>query len=94
MNQLYKRIQQGLQCLPPKDKDLCAKFLENKDFEKLSEIVESCFIMKKRDDRKNVHKEKWDNVDREQLEQLTLDVRNYTSYLDLYDISNNSEDYY
>lgn len=58
MNQLYQRIQQNLQCLPPKD----------------------------------VHKDKWLNVDRGQLEQLTLDVREYTSYLDLSDISNDLEE--
>lgn len=47
--------------------------------------------MKKRDDRRDVHKDKWLNVDRGQLEQLTLDVREYTSYLDLSDISNGLE---
>jgi hypothetical protein len=48
--------------------------------------------MKKRDDYKDVHKDKWLNVDRGQLEQLTLDVREYTSYLDLSDISNDLEE--
>ena len=43
--------------------------------------------MKKRDDYNDSHKEKWLKVDRGQLEQLTLDVREYTSYLDLFDIS-------
>ena len=48
--------------------------------------------MKKRDDYKDIHKDKWLNVDRGQLEQLTLDVREYTSYLDLSDISNDLEE--
>ena len=48
--------------------------------------------MKERDDYKDVHKDKWLNVDRGQLEQLTLDVREYTSYLDLSDISNDLEE--
>lgn len=48
--------------------------------------------MKKRDDYKDVHKDKWLNMDRGQLEQLTLDVREYTSYLDLSDISNDLEE--
>ena len=48
--------------------------------------------MKKRDDYKDVHKDKWLNVDRGQLEQLTLDVREYISYLGLSDISNDLED--
>ncbi len=91
MNQLYQRIRQNLQCLPPKDVELCSQFLKNRQLENLREIVESCLIMKKRDDYKDVHKDKWLNVDRSQLEQLTLDVREYTSYLDLSDISNDLE---
>ena len=94
MNELYQRIKQGLQCLPPKDTELCGQFLKNRDFEKLRDIVESCLIMKKRDDHRDVHKDKWVNVDRGQLEQLTLDVREYTSYLDLSDISNDLDTYY
>ena len=93
MNQLLSRIQVGLQCLPPKDRELCSHFLEHRDFEKLREIVESCLIMKTRDSYKNIHKERWINVDKGQLEQLTLDVREYTSYLDLSDISNDIEDF-
>ena len=92
MNQLYQRIQQNLQCLPSKDAELCSQFLKNRQFENLREIVESCLIMKKKDDYKDVHKDKWLNVDRGQLEQLTLDVREYTSYLDLSDISNDLEE--
>ena len=92
MNQLYQRIQQNLQCLPPEDVELCNQFLRNRQFENLLEIVESCLIMKNRDDYKDVHKDKWLNVDRGQLEQLTLDVREYTSYLDLSDISNDLEE--
>lgn len=94
MNELYQRINQGLQCLPPKDTKLCSGFLENRDFEKLRDIVESCLVMKKRDDYRSIHRDKWVNVDRGQLEQLTLDVREYTSYLDLSDISNDLDEYY
>ena len=92
MNQLYQRIQQNLQCLPPRDAELCNQFLINRQFENLREIVESCLIMKKRDDYKDVHKDKWLSVDRGQLEQLTLNVREYISYLGLSDISNDLEE--
>ena len=92
MNQLYQRIQQNLQCLPHRDVELCNQFLKNRQFGNLREIVESCLIMKKRDDYKDVHKDKWLNVDRGQLEQLTLDVREYISYLGLSDISNDLEE--
>jgi len=81
MNQLYQRIKEGLQCLPPKDMKLCQQFLKNRNLEELSEIVESCLIMKRRDDEKSVHKDKWLNVNIDYLEQLVLDVREYTSYL-------------
>ena len=92
MNQLYQRIQQNLQCLPPRDAELCNQFLKNRQVENLREIVESCLIMKNKDDYKDVHKDKWLNVDRGQLEQLTLDVREYISYLGLSDISNDLEE--
>ena len=92
MNKIYKRIQQHLQCVPPRDAGLCNPFLKSRQFENLGEIVESCLIMKKRDDYKDVHKDKWLNVDRGQLEQLTLDVREYISYLGLSDISNDLEE--
>ena len=48
--------------------------------------------MKKRDDHKSLHKEKWVKVDRDKLEQLTLDVIEYSSYLDLSDMSNDLEE--
>lgn len=81
MNNLYQRIKHNLQCLPPRDAELCKQFLERRDFEKLCEIVKSCLFMKKRDDHKALHKEKWLNVDRDKLEQLVLDVIEYSSYL-------------
>lgn len=83
MSQLYQEIQQGLQYLPPNDIELCNQFLKQRDFEKLRDIVESCLIMKKRDDCKKFHKKKWLDIDRGQLEKLYLDVIEYTSYLDL-----------
>lgn len=92
MNNLYQRIKSNLQCLPPRDAELCGQFLEHRQFEKLREIVESCLFMKKKDDHKSLHKEKWVKVDRDKLEQLTLDVIEYSSYLDLSDMSNDLEE--
>ena len=94
MNQLYQRIVQNLDCLPPKDKTLCEKFIKLRDFRSLLEIVKSCLIMKKRDDRKEVHKDKWVNVDRDTLEQLNLDVIDYISYLNSIGISDEIDDDY
>ena len=50
--------------------------------------------MKKRDDRKDVHKDKWVNVDRDTLEQLNLDVIDYISYLNSIGISDEIDDDY
>lgn len=50
--------------------------------------------MKRRDDNKDTHKEKWINVDRDKLEQLTLDIGEYLSYLDISDFNNDLEEEY
>lgn len=75
MKTLYQKIHENLSCLPVKDKELCLKFLAQEDYISISEIVESCLKLKKRDDRKKIHQDKWVNVDRDKLEQLTLDIR-------------------
>ena len=94
MSLLCQKIQENLQCLPPKDKELCEKFFKTRDFESLYSIVKSCLIMKRRDDNKDTHKEKWINVDRDKLEQLTLDIGEYLSYLDISDFNNDLEEEY
>lgn len=85
MNQLYQKIRENLQCLPPKDKELCEKFLEKKDFISLREIVDSCIYMKKKDLKRNVHREKWTGIDLGKLEELDIDILDYTSCLDIPD---------
>lgn len=83
MSQLCQKIKQNLCCLPHKDEELCNQFFANRNFEELLEIAKSCLIMKRRDMRKEVHKEKWENIDVDKLEQLVLDIKEYTSYLDI-----------
>lgn len=92
MNKLYQKIQQGIQYLPDKDKTLCLKFLEQRDFDQLYEIAESCLIMKKRDEHKVIHNDKWTNIDKSQLERLVLSTKEYMSYLDISDLSNDIEE--
>lgn len=94
MNQLYQKIKEGIQNLPPKDSELSTKFLANRDFERLKGIVDSCLYMKRQDDIKETHKEKWAVVDRDKLEELALILTEYMSYLDIPDNSEESEDYY
>lgn len=88
MNNLYQLIQQNIQCLPKKDEELCDNFLKNRELDKVQEIAESCLIMKKRSNYKNLSENKWKNVDIDQLEKLVLYVREYNSYLNIYDFSN------
>lgn len=91
MLNLCDKIKNGLQCLPPKDVQLCEKFFQNRDFESILDIAKSALIMKERDDAKEVHKEKWEKVDIVQLQELVADTQEYLSYMDITDIS---EGYY
>lgn len=81
MNQLCQRIEEGIQYLPPKDRELCVKFFKVRDFEKLKEIVDSCLFMKRQDDMKEVHKDKWASIDIDKLEDLAFNLTEYVSYL-------------
>lgn len=82
MSQLYQKIERDIKCLPQRDRELCYKFLSERDFEKLKEIVDSCLYMKRQDDSKEVHKEKWAKVDIDILERLAVNLHVYMSYID------------
>lgn len=90
MLNLCDKIKKGLQCLPPKDAQLCEKFFQKRDFESILDIAKSVLIMKERDDVKEVHKEKWEKVDIVELQELVADTQEYLSYMDITD----TEDYY
>lgn len=90
MPNLCDKIKKGLQCLPPKDAQLCEKFFQKRDFESILDIAKSALIMKERDDAKEVHKEKWEKVDIVELQELVADTQEYLSYMDITD----TEDYY
>lgn len=92
MNNLYQRIQDNISCLPLKDKQLCEQFIQQRDFERAYSLVSSALYMKEQDDRKEVHKEKWVNVDLASLQALNADILEYMSYLDISDVTN--EEYY
>lgn len=91
MSNLYKKLERGIQCLPPKDAQLSADYLKKRDFNRLREIVESCYTMKLMDDNKEVHTEKWVNVDEQKLFELRFNLMEYMSYLDVPD---NSDELY
>lgn len=79
MSLLYK-IKEELSCLPHKDKKLCEQFLDNREFEKILDIVSSCIVMKNRDSMKEEPSEKWADIRLNDLEELRLDVEEYMDY--------------
>lgn len=93
MPNLCARIKNGLNCLPPKDAELCRKYYDKRDFESILEIAKSALVMKRRDDIKEVHKEKWEKIDMGDLEQLVGDTQEYLDFLDISE-SLDEEDYY
>ena len=93
MISIYKQIEEGIKCLPDKDAKLCAKFLKTRNFEGIKDIVESCLVMKRKDDSKEFHKEKWILVDRNKLELLALNVSDYISYLGISDTFEEMEEF-
>lgn len=94
MSSLYQKIQEGIKVLPSKDAKLCEKFLENREFDKVTEIVKSCIYMKEKDDLSDVHKDKWVNIDIGDLEQLMSSIIEYTSYLELPEDNESLEEFY
>lgn len=90
MQSLYDRIKDGIKCLPLKDRKICEKYLEERNFQSILEIAESDLIMKDADDLKETHQEKWENLDVANLEELIGNTKEYLSYMDI-DLDN---DYY
>lgn len=94
MNNLYQRIQQGIQCLPRKDKELCEKFLKQRNFEGILEIAQSDLTMKNRDSLKETPFSKWKDVDAGKLQELVYNTMEYLTYLDIPDDSYCDDDLY
>lgn len=75
--------------LPEKDAILAEKFIKDREFEKLLEIVESDIYMVQQNELLEHPKEKFLNVDLEKLVQLKDAIEEYISFLIVPD---NSED--
>ena len=93
MQSLYDKIKEGIKCLPPKDVQLCEKYLEKRDFQSILEIAKSDLIMKDNDDLKEIHQEKWEKLDVATLEELIGDTTEYLSYMGISELDND-DDYY
>lgn len=75
--------------LPKKDAVLAEKFIEDREFEKLLEIVESDIYMVQQNELLAQPKEKFSNINLDKLVQLKGAIDEYMSYLVVPD---NSED--
>lgn len=93
MSNLYQTLQEEIKCLPPKDYALAVKFLNERKFESLYEIVDSCYKLKLADDAKEIHKEKWQQVNVDDLLELIEDLIEYMSYLDTSDNTDEYDEY-
>lgn len=93
MSNLYQTLQEEIKCLPPKDYALAVKLLNERKFEPLYEIVDSCYKLKLADDAREVHKEKWQQVNVDDLLELRADLTEYMSYLDIPDNTDEYDEY-
>jgi predicted GTPase len=96
MSNLCKQIEEGIKILPQKDYSLCKKFLKERDFVSIMDIVDSCLYMKRKDLTKEIHKEKWEKIDVGSLEKLSDKIKDYVSILGVSNdfIQDDLDDYY
>lgn len=93
MSNLYQTLQEKIKCLSPKDYVLAVKFLNGRKFESLYELVDSCYKLKLADDAEENHKEKWQQVNVNDLLELRTDLIEYMSYLDIPDNIDEYDEY-
>lgn len=84
MNNLYQEIQTGIQYLPIKDKILAEKYLQQRNFEFLQELVDSCLIKIRKNKHSKNKKEEYKNIHRDAIEKLSLNIIEYSSYLNFF----------
>lgn len=80
--------------LPKKDADLARKFIEQREFEKLLEIVESDIYLVQQNELLEVPKEKFKGINLEKLIELRGALEEYMSFLEVPDNSEEYDDYY
>ena len=70
-----------LQCLPQRDIQLANKFLNDRSFKSLLEIVDSDIYLVRKNLAKEVPDEEYVDIDLDSLLQLRSDISEYMSYL-------------
>lgn len=89
MEQPLNKIRRLSKSLPTKDSELAVKFIEGREFDKLLEIVESDIYLVQQNELLEQPKEKFANINIEELIELKVVLEEYMSFLE---ISDNSED--
>ena len=91
MSKTLKNIKKFINYLPSKDVQIGFKFLEQRDFDKLKELVDSALIRIKRNLRTDNPKQEYLNMDLDSLNILKAEVDIYVFQLNLSEIKENNE---
>ena len=91
MSKTLKNIKKFINYLPSKDVQIGFKFLEQRDFDKLKELVDSALIRIKRNLRTDNPKQEYLNIDLDSLNILKAEVDIYVFQLNLPEIEENDE---
>ena len=83
MSKTLKNIKKFINYLPSKDVQIGFKFLEQRDFDKLKELVDSALIRTKRNLKTDNPKQEYLNVDLDSLNILKAEVDIYVFQLNL-----------
>lgn len=83
MSKTLKNIKKFINYLPSKDVQIGFKFLEQRDFDKLKELVDSALIRIKRNLRTDNPKQEYLNMDLDSLNILKAEVDIYVFQLNL-----------
>lgn len=91
MSKTLKNIKKFINYLPSKDVQIGFKFLEQRDFDKLKELVDSALIRTKRNLKTDNPKQEYLNVNLDSLNILKAEVDIYVFQLNLPEIKENNE---
>lgn len=91
MSKTLKNIKNFINYLPSKDVQIGFKFLEQRDFDKLKELVDSALIRTKRNLKTDNPKQEYLNVNLDSLNILKAEVDIYVFQLNLPEIKENNE---
>lgn len=91
MEQLLDKIRRLSKSLPESDIKFAEKYIESREFDKLLEIVESDIYMVQQNKLVEHPKEKFANINLEELLGLKSAVDEYMSFLEIPDSSDNDD---